>query len=251
MAQSPSQQSSERTFIAVDFRGVQQASRERTSLGVDRGRRNRRPQRPQRAPPRSRRTGGGRRGAPAAGPGHGGRPRPGGRGGSRRLRLRRPGGPGAPRRPDRGRRLRRPPPALAHGAGRRDGARLPLRPHRDHPAPRGTRRAALSPSPTPKRRPAAGRTAPPRTSRRRCWASAGAPSSSPDTPTSPPSAEPAAVHLLQTARERGVRTVLSLSPVALGGPGQPLSPADLETLLPHVDLLCGGGPGAAPGHPAQ
>jgi sugar/nucleoside kinase (ribokinase family) len=53
---------------------------------------------------------------------------------------------------------------------------------------------------------------------------------------------PAAAHLLQTARERGVRTVLSLSPVGLGGPGQPLSPADLETLLPHVDLLCGGAP---------
>jgi sugar/nucleoside kinase (ribokinase family) len=51
-----------------------------------------------------------------------------------------------------------------------------------------------------------------------------------------------AAQLLQLARERGVRTVLSLSPVALGGAGQPLFPADLETLLPQVDLLCGGGP---------
>jgi hypothetical protein len=37
-----------------------------------------------------------------------------------------------------------------------------------------------------------------------------------------------------------VRTVLSLAPVALGGPGQPLLPADLEPLLPFVDLICGG-----------
>ena len=143
--------------------------------------------------------------------------------------------------PRRGRRLRRPPPALAHGAGRRDGARLPLRPHRDHPAPRGTRRAA------------------PRHHRRRAlprgWPD-GSPQNLADAvlgergsalllagyPYVPALRGPAAAHLLQTARERGVRTVLSLSPVALGGPGQPLVPADLEPLLPHVDLLCGGAP---------
>jgi sugar/nucleoside kinase (ribokinase family) len=46
--------------------------------------------------------------------------------------------------------------------------------------------------------------------------------------------------LLAAARRRGVRTVLSLSPVALGGAGSPLVPADLELLLPHADLVCGG-----------
>jgi sugar/nucleoside kinase (ribokinase family) len=45
---------------------------------------------------------------------------------------------------------------------------------------------------------------------------------------------------LQAARARGLRTVISLSPVALGGAGAPLSPADLEALLPDVDLICGG-----------
>jgi sugar/nucleoside kinase (ribokinase family) len=49
-----------------------------------------------------------------------------------------------------------------------------------------------------------------------------------------------AAALLKSAREAGVRTVLSLAPVALGGPGQPLLPADLEPLLPFVDLVCGG-----------
>jgi sugar/nucleoside kinase (ribokinase family) len=49
-----------------------------------------------------------------------------------------------------------------------------------------------------------------------------------------------AVGLLEAARGAGVRTVLSLSPVALGGPGQPLAPGDLEAVLPFVDLVCGG-----------
>jgi sugar/nucleoside kinase (ribokinase family) len=45
--------------------------------------------------------------------------------------------------------------------------------------------------------------------------------------------------LFRQARQRRVRTVLSLSPVALGGVGAPLSPADLELVLPQVDLICG------------
>jgi 2-dehydro-3-deoxygluconokinase len=49
-----------------------------------------------------------------------------------------------------------------------------------------------------------------------------------------------AVALLQRARQRQLRTVVSLSPVLLGGPEAPLTPADLELLLPHVDLICGG-----------
>jgi sugar/nucleoside kinase (ribokinase family) len=49
-----------------------------------------------------------------------------------------------------------------------------------------------------------------------------------------------AVGLLEAARGAGVRTVLSLSPVALGGPGQPLGPGDLEAVLPLIDLVCGG-----------
>jgi sugar/nucleoside kinase (ribokinase family) len=48
-----------------------------------------------------------------------------------------------------------------------------------------------------------------------------------------------AAALLEAARNAGVRTVLSLSPVALGGPGQPLAPGDLEAVLPFVDLVCG------------
>jgi sugar/nucleoside kinase (ribokinase family) len=49
-----------------------------------------------------------------------------------------------------------------------------------------------------------------------------------------------AVALFERARDAGVRTVLSLAPVALGGQGKPLVPADLESLLPFVDLICGG-----------
>jgi sugar/nucleoside kinase (ribokinase family) len=52
----------------------------------------------------------------------------------------------------------------------------------------------------------------------------------------------AAASLLRRARERGVRTVVSLAPVVLGASGAPLTPADLEPLLPHVDLVCGGQP---------
>ena len=50
----------------------------------------------------------------------------------------------------------------------------------------------------------------------------------------------AAAALLQQARERGARTVVSLSPVALGGAGAPLTPVDLESPLPLADLICGG-----------
>lgn len=50
----------------------------------------------------------------------------------------------------------------------------------------------------------------------------------------------AGLALLKRARDAGVRTVLSLAPVALGGQGKPLVPADLEPLLPAVDLVCGG-----------
>jgi len=45
---------------------------------------------------------------------------------------------------------------------------------------------------------------------------------------------------LREAGRRRVRTVVSLSPVALGGPGAPLSPEDLEPLLPEAGLICGG-----------
>jgi sugar/nucleoside kinase (ribokinase family) len=51
-----------------------------------------------------------------------------------------------------------------------------------------------------------------------------------------------AAAVLEAARKRGLRTVVSLSPVALAGPGAPLSPSDLETVLPHTDLICGGTP---------
>jgi hypothetical protein len=51
-----------------------------------------------------------------------------------------------------------------------------------------------------------------------------------------------AVQLLRAARAQGLRAVVSLAPVALGGLGPPLAPADLEGMLPHVDLICGGGP---------
>jgi sugar/nucleoside kinase (ribokinase family) len=51
---------------------------------------------------------------------------------------------------------------------------------------------------------------------------------------------PRAVELLQQARARRMRTVVSLCPVEIGGPGRALSPEDLEALLPHVDLVCGG-----------
>lgn len=50
----------------------------------------------------------------------------------------------------------------------------------------------------------------------------------------------AAADLLKDARGRGRRTVVSLCPVAAGGPGRPLTPEDIEPLLPYVDLLCGG-----------
>ena len=50
----------------------------------------------------------------------------------------------------------------------------------------------------------------------------------------------AGLALLKGARDAGVRTVLSFAPVALGGQGKPLVPADLEPLLPYVDLVCGG-----------
>ncbi len=50
----------------------------------------------------------------------------------------------------------------------------------------------------------------------------------------------AVVAALRKAGQRRVRVVVSLSPVALGGPGAPLSPEDLEPLLPEVGLICGG-----------
>src|SRR5947199_8880 len=50
----------------------------------------------------------------------------------------------------------------------------------------------------------------------------------------------AAAAALRAARQQRVRTVLSLSPVVLGGPGAPLTPADLDAVLPEVDLVCGG-----------
>ena len=156
----------------------------------------------------------------------------GGEGAAPATPTRCPGGPGAPRRPGSG----PTPQATSSCAGSRSGASRrstsPARPHRDHPAPHGTRRAALRHH---QRRAAAGGWpdgSPPEPRGSRCWVSAGAPSSSPDTPTSPPSADQPPCTSCRRPESGACAPCSSLSPVALGGPGQPLSPADLETLLP-------------------
>jgi sugar/nucleoside kinase (ribokinase family) len=241
MAQSPSQQSSERTFIAVDFRGVQQASRERTSLGVvgaagiavlsalsaplpEAAEREEDAEvRPQRAPATEAVLDLGGEGARAA------------------YAYAALGGL-----------VRLAAPVGADASGDLLLRWLTERGVETEHVSRSGRTETTLHLAAPGVQPFAITSAE--------AAAGGWPDGSPQNladvvlgergsalllagyPYVPSLRGPAAVHLLQTARERGVRTVLSLSPVALGGPGQPLSPADLETLLPHVDLLCGGGP---------